>query len=66
MFGKILKGAVIVGGVYLVYKVGYAFGLKKADPILQNLENDLTAGKIDMQEYLKRYQERIHEIEGGM
>ena len=66
MFGKILKGAVIVGGVYLVYKVGYAFGLKKADPILQNLEKDLTTGKIDMQEYLKRYQERIHEIEGGM
>lgn len=66
MFGKILKAGLIVGGVYLVYKVGYAFGLKKADPILQNLENDLTAGKIDMQEYLKRYQERIHEIEGGM
>lgn len=62
MFGKILKGAVIVGGVYLTYKIGYAFGLKKADPILQNLEKDLESGKIDIQEYLKRYQERINEI----
>jgi hypothetical protein len=59
MFGKILKGAVIVGGVYLVYKVGYAFGLKKADPVLQQLEKDLSEGKIDIQEYLKKYQERI-------
>lgn len=62
MFGKILKGAVIVGGVYLVYKVGYAFGLKKADPVLQQLEQDLASGKIDMQTYLQKYQERINEI----
>lgn len=62
MFGKIVKTGLVIGGVYLTYKIGYAFGLKKADPILQNLENDLTAGKIDMQEYLKRYQERINEI----
>lgn len=64
MFGKILKGAVIVGGVYLVYKVGYAFGLKKADPILQQLEQDLASGKIDIQEYLSKYNQRIQEIEG--
>lgn len=62
MFGKILKAGLIVGGVYVVYKVGYAFGLKKADPVLQNLEKDLSEGKIDIQEYLKRYQERINEI----
>lgn len=65
MFGKILKGAVIVGGLYVVYKVGYAFGLKKADPILQQLEKDLAEGKLDMQEYLQKYAERINEIEGG-
>lgn len=64
MFGKIIKAGLIVGGVYLTYKIGYAFGLKKADPILQNLEKDLSEGKIDIQEYLKRYQERIQEIEG--
>ena len=62
MFGKILKGAVIVGGVYLTYKIGYAFGLKKADPVLQQLEQDLASGKIDMQTYLQKYQERINEI----
>lgn len=62
MFGKILKGAVIVGGIYVIYKVGYAFGLKKADPVLQNLEKDLSEGKIDMQTYLQKYQERINEI----
>lgn len=65
MFGKIIKTGLIVGGVYVVYKLGYAFGLKKADPVLQNLEKDLSEGKIDIQEYLKRYQERIQEIEGG-
>lgn len=64
MFGKILKTGLIVGGVYLTYKIGYAFGLKKADPVLQQLEQDLASGKIDIQEYLKRYQERIQEIEG--
>lgn len=62
MFGKILKAGLIVGGVYVVYKVGYAFGLKKADPILQQLEKDLSEGKIDMQTYLQKYQERINEI----
>lgn len=62
MFGKILKGAIIVGGVYLTYKIGYAFGLKKADPVLQQLEQDLASGKIDMQTYLQKYQERINEI----
>lgn len=66
MFGKIVKTGLIIGGVYVVYKLGYAFGLKKADPVLQNLEKDLASGKIDIQEYLKRYQERIQEIEGGM
>lgn len=66
MFGKIVKTGLIIGGVYVIYKVGYAFGLKKADPILQNLEKDLSEGKIDIQEYLKRYQERIQEIEGGI
>lgn len=62
MFGKVIKAGLIVGGIYVIYKVGYAFGLKKADPILQNLENDLAAGKIDMQTYLQKYQERINEI----
>lgn len=62
MFGKILKAGLIVGGVYVVYKVGYAFGLKKADPVLQQLEKDLSEGKIDMQTYLQKYQERINEI----
>ncbi len=42
MFGKIIKTGLIVGGVYVVYKLGYAFGLKKADPVLQNLEKDLS------------------------
>lgn len=62
MFGKILKAGLIVGGVYLTYKIGYAFGLKKADPVLQQLEQDLASGKIDMQTYLQKYQERINEI----
>lgn len=62
MFGKILKAGLIVGGVYVVYKVGYAFGLKKADPVLQQLEQDLASGKIDIQTYLQKYQERINEI----
>ena len=62
MFGKILKAGLIVGGVYVVYKVGYAFGLKKADPVLQQLEQDLASEKIDMQTYLQKYQERINEI----
>lgn len=62
MFGKILKAGLIVGGVYLTYKIGYAFGLKKADPVLQQLEQDLVLGKIDMQTYLQKYQERINEI----
>lgn len=64
MFGKIIKTGLIIGGVYVVYKVGYAFGLKKADPILQQLEQDLAAGKIDIQEYLQKYNQRIQEIEG--
>lgn len=64
MFGKILKAGLIVGGVYVVYKLGYAFGLKKADPVLQNLEKDLSEGKIDIQEYLNKYNQRIQEIEG--
>lgn len=64
MFGKILKAGLIVGGVYVVYKIGYAFGLKKADPVLQNLEKDLSEGKIDIQEYLNKYNQRIQEIEG--
>lgn len=62
MFGKILKAGLIVGGVYLTYKIGYAFGLKKADPVLQQLEKDLSEGKIDIQMYLQKYQERINEI----
>lgn len=62
MFSKILKAGLIVGGVYLTYKIGYAFGLKKADPVLQQLEQDLASGKIDMQTYLQKYQERINEI----
>lgn len=62
MFGKILKAGLIVGGVYLTYKIGYAFGLKKADPVLQQLEKDLSEGKIDIQVYLQKYQERINEI----
>ena len=44
MFGKIVKTGLVIGGVYLVYKVGYAFGLKKADPVLQQLEKDLSEG----------------------
>lgn len=64
MFGKIIKTGLIVGGVYVVYKIGYAFGLKKADPVLQNLEKDLSEGKIDIQEYLQKYNQRIQEIEG--
>lgn len=59
MFGKVIKAGLIVGGIYVIYKVGYAFGLKKADPVLQQLEKDLSEGKIDIQEYLKKYQERI-------
>ena len=62
MFGKIVKTGLVIGGVYLVYKVGYAFGFKKADPILQQLEKDLSEGKIDIQVYLQKYQERINEI----
>ena len=62
MFGKIIKAGLIVGGVYLTYKIGYAFGLKKADPVLQQLEKDLSEGKIDIQVYLQKYQERINEI----
>ena len=62
MFGKIVKTGLVIGGVYLVYKVGYAFGLKKADPVLQQLEKDLSEGKIDIQVYLQKYQERINEI----
>ena len=65
MFGKMIKGALILGGLYTVYKVGYAIGLKKADPILQQLDKDLEMGKINAQEYLDKYNERIQVIEGG-
>lgn len=65
MFGKLVKGALILGGMYVIYKVGYAIGLKKADPVLQQLDKDLEMGKINAQEYLDKYNERIQVIEGG-
>lgn len=65
MFGKIAKGVAIIGIGYIVYKVGYAFGLRKADPELQKLDADFSMGKLDVKEYLQKYAERVKEIEGG-
>lgn len=64
MFGKIVKGAAIIGIGYVVYKVGYAFGLRKVDPEIQKLDADFSMGKLTAQEYLQKYAERIKEIEG--
>lgn len=65
MFKKILKGAAIIGIGYVVYKVGYVFGLRKSDPELQKLDADFSMGKLTAQEYLQKYAERVKEIEGG-
>ena len=65
MFKKLLKGAAIIGVGYIIYKVGYAFGLNKADPVLQQLEVDFKMGKLNAQEYLQKYADRVKEIEGG-
>lgn len=64
MFGKIVKGAALFGLGYIIYKLGYGNGMKTADPTLKQLEADLLNGKITMQEYLTKVNNRINELEG--
>lgn len=64
MFKNMLKMIGIAGIGYIVYKVGYSNGLKTADSTLQQLENDLLNGKLTMQEYLTKVNNRINELEG--
>ena len=64
MFGKIVKGAALFGLGYIIYKLGYGNGMKTADSTLQQLENDLLNGKLTMQEYLVKVNERINQLEG--
>lgn len=64
MFGKIVKGAALFGLGYIIYKLGYSTGLKVADPIIKQLEDDLLNGKLNMQEYLVKVNERINQLEG--
>ena len=64
MFKNMLKGAAIIGIGYIVYKLGYSTGLKVADPTIKQLENDLLNGKLTMQEYLTKVNQRINELEG--
>lgn len=62
MFGKILKGAALVGLGYLVYKVGFNKGLSKADPVLKQLENDFIERKIDIMEFIEKHAKRVDEL----
>jgi len=64
MFGKIVKGAALFGLGYIIYKLGYGNGMKTADPTLKQLEADLLNGKLTMQEYLTKVNNRINELEG--
>lgn len=64
MFGKIVKGAALFGLGYIIYKLGYGNGMKKADKTLQDLEADLLNGKINIQEYMEKVNNRINELEG--
>lgn len=64
MFKSMLKCAAIIGVGYVVYKLGYGNGMKKADKTLQDLENDLLNGKINIQEYMEKVNNRINELEG--
>lgn len=64
MFKSMLKCAAIMGIGYVVYKLGYGNGMKTADPALKQLEADLLNGKLSMQEYLVKVNERINQLEG--
>jgi hypothetical protein len=64
MFGKIVKGAALFGLGYIIYKLGYGNGMKTADPTLKQLEADLLNGKLTMQEYSTKVNNRINELEG--
>ena len=64
MFGKIVKGAALFGLGYIIYKLGYGNGMKTADPTLKQLEADLLNGKLTMQEYLTKVNNKINELEG--
>lgn len=64
MFKNMLKLIGISAIGYVVYKVGYSNGLKTADPTLKQLENDLLNGKLSMQEYLAKVNDRINQLEG--
>nr|DAS23032.1 MAG TPA: antitoxin [Caudoviricetes sp.] len=64
MFGKIVKGAALFGLGYIIYKLGYGNGMKTADPTLKQLEADLLNGKLTMQEYMQKVNNRINELEG--
>ena len=65
MFGKIVKGAALIGLGYVIYKLGYGNGLRKADSVLQDLGNQYVSGKLSPTEYLSKVSERIKVIEGG-
>lgn len=64
MFKNMLKMIGIAGIGYIVYKVGYSNGLKTADPTIKQLEDDLLNGKLSMQEYMQKVNQRINELEG--
>lgn len=57
-------GVAVIGLGYIVYKLGYGKGLSTADQTLKDLENDLVSGKIDIQEYMSKVNQRINELEG--
>lgn len=64
MFKNMLKLIGISAIGYVVYKMGYSNGLKTADKTLQDLEADLLNGKLTMQEYMQKVNNRINELEG--
>lgn len=64
MFKNMLKGAAIIGLGYIIYKLGYGNGMKTADPTLKQLEADLLNGKLTIQEYMQKVNDRINQLEG--